>query len=671
MNIMKKRYIIFLLLFIGAIIVFHEKTFAATPLDSLKFEYLCDLSRTKPGDKARLEIYNKLSRIVKDTQTELYYIDRMLREAQAQKNNEYVCKAYLSRLVLAYNTYDVDEVNRWYRLLEQVARKEQLYEMMFRGRRGVIDMLNVSGDYEEEEKESLKMLEEARELKSDLGMMLAYQCLSHAYRATFRQKEAAEILEKAYDIAYHLKDISIVEINNLLIGTYQTLNDQPNILKWTKKMDAYLQNEISENPALKVELKGWILLTYIAYLTYYTEEKDLDRAADYLKLAEEYKMTGYAIYENYYHLARYRYFFTAKMYNEALVEIDFIIELYRELAPGSFGFMNFQKANLLERMERTDEALALYQRAFYIIDSVQVVTLNKQTELLKKDYDTDQLLLKKELIQGNIQSLFLFLVIVIIVILLCFVAHAYRVRTGLRKSEEEMRRMAEEMEQANVAKEVFLSTISTSISVPLNSVVSGSLKLASEEVLDVNERKLISENLNKTSAELLELINNILNLSRLEAGMMKFNPEVIEIIPFVQGIAALLQSKGKKVDVSLPEIDQENSELKVYADIARLQEIFNNVLVGEEILKIRIQILKESSSLQIDVLGTELVCSEPSQETTIANEVNRMVMEYFGGQYTVLVAEDESQVPAMVRMKFPIKIPTHSSLSSQTNIRVG
>lgn len=650
---MMKKSILMLLLSFGGLFSIYGNIVAAnlsTARDSLKFELLRTLNRTKMGDEVRLATYEELSKIVKDTQTELFYIDKLLKEAQEQKNNEYICKAYMARLVLAYNTFDVEGVNKWYNLLEPIARKEKLYDLMFSGRRGVVDMFNVTGDYEREEKEALKMLEEARALNNDKGMMASYECLSHAYRSTFRVKEAAQILEKAYDIAYRTNS-SILEINNLLIGTYQELKDQANILKWTNNQNSNLKQQIAKNPSAKVELRGWLLLTYLAYLSYYTVEKDWNHAAIYLKLSEEHKMEGYGVYENYYHLTRYDYFCAVERYEQALVEVDMIINLYRELSPIGFGTMNFQKAYILEKLGRIDDALALYKRSFSVIDSIHVVSLNKQTEQLKKDYDTDQLLLRKEKIISDNQTLLLILVAIVIVILVFFVIHAYRVRKGLQKSEEEMRKMAEEMEQANIAKELFLSNISTYISVPLNSVVDGSLKLASDEVQDMNERKQISDTLNKTSAKLLGLINNILELSRLEASMMKFKLEDIEIVSFVQGIVRLIASQGKEIKFIQPESEK---VLKVHVDIARLQEVFSNVLgAGDGSMQLSMQVLEGGESLQIEITGSSLATNEKStQEVTIVNEVNRLLIEYFGGKY--IIKTDEGSSISTIYFQLPL-----------------
>ena len=637
-----KRILFILCFLLGGVIPVEVVSAAEQPqvTDSVKFNLLHKLNHTQPGDSARLAIYHELSRISQDTQTAIYYADKLLKEAEKQKNSEYICRAYYTQLVLAFNSFDTKGVNTWYALLEPTARKAKQYDLLFRGKRGYISMLNITGDFEQQEKEALKMLEEARDLKNDVGMITAYQCLSHAYRSTFRGEEAAKVLEKGCEIAYRIEDEDLIlETNNLLINTYQDLKDQANILKWTQKLDRFLQKRITEVPALKSELRSWILLTYLAYLGYYNTKGDLVHANKYMKLAEEHFVSGYIIYDIYYYKARYDYYQKANMLNEALVELDIIIDLYQKMSFVEFGSMSFQKANILRDLGREDDALALYKRSFTIIDSLQVMLLNKQTEQLKKDFDTDQLLLSKEKMQRNIQFFFLSLVVLIIIIFLCFVAHTYYIRKGLRKSEEEMRQMAQEMELANNAKDVFLSTISTAISTPLNSVVEGSLKLALDEVTEKEERKKISKTLNITSANLLEMINNILNLSRLEAGMMKFKIEEVEIIPFVQGIAGLLRSKGKDIELSLP--DTEGKVLKVSADIMRLQEVLTSTLAGSGKLELSIEVPNGETLVAFTISGSSLASyQEPPQEVVIANEVNRLLVEYFGGKYAVKANEN-------------------------------
>ena len=110
-----------------------------------KTELLRKLNNTAPGDSTRLEIYFQLTRVVDNNEIELYYVNKLLQEAKLQKNSWYECRAYLSRMILAYNNYNVEEVNKWMDILEPIAKRENYYDFYFLGKRCVIDMLLVTG----------------------------------------------------------------------------------------------------------------------------------------------------------------------------------------------------------------------------------------------------------------------------------------------------------------------------------------------------------------------------------------------------------------------------------------------------------------------------------------------------------------------------------------------
>lgn len=77
-------------------------------------------------------------------------------------------------------------------------------------------------------------------------------------------------------------------------------------------------------------------------------------------------------------------------------------------------------------------------------------------------------------------------------------------------------------EEANEMKNRFLSNISYHIRIPLNGVVGFSQLIASEPNMPDELRKVLFHH-QKNSEELMRLVNDVLDLSRLEAGMMKFN----------------------------------------------------------------------------------------------------------------------------------------------------
>ena len=625
---MKTMITFLVLLFAG----FCMKSYAESSPEKEKMILLHQLSKTPANDTTRLEILNKLRRTVSSPLVELYYIHKLLEEAEAMKNDRYICKAYLAYMSVDYNDYNPEGVNRWMKLMEPIARKAKLYTELFEGKRCVIDMLMVKSEYELEEKEANKMLQEAKKLNNSVGITLAYQCLANVYRMIYRTKEATDVLKKAYEESLKTDEGYVIEINRSLIATYEELDDYPNWIKWIKVQDNYLNQIIRKEPGAEARLRGWLMMTYISYLSYYTKV-DLSQAEKYLYLAEKYNMAGYGTFNFYYSQARYDYFQASGQLEKALAELEPLREIFKESSPSMYSAMNFRKAMILNKLDRVDEALAIYKQAFLIRDSINIATLNKQTEQLKKDYNADLLLLEKEKIEHTTQLVFLILTGVVFIILIVFIIHTYCIRKHLHKSEREMRRMAEETEQANVAKELFLSTISTAISRPLNEVVDGSMALATDNVIDVEDRKRISGSIDKTSTKLMELINNILDLSRLEAGMMKYREEDVDLLMVIRSwIDTLPDNIRERLTVSLPQ----HISFPVYMDVVRLQEIFNNaVLTSPGELSLIIEPIKDGSYMQICITGSILSSGQQLQEISIANEVNRLLAEHFGGCYEV------------------------------------
>lgn len=625
---MKTMITFLVLLFAG----FCMKSYAESSPEKEKMILLHQLSKTPANDTTRLEILNKLRRTASSPLVELYYIHKLLKEAEAMKNDRYICKAYLAYMSVDYNDYNPEGVNRWMKLMEPIARKAKLYTELFEGKRCVIDMLMVKSEYELEEKEANKMLQEAKRLNNSVGITLAYQCLANVYRMIYRTEEATDVLKKAYKESLKTDEEYVIEITRSLIATYKELNDNTNWIKWIKVQDNYLNQIIRKEPGAEARLRGWLMMTYISYLSYYTKV-DLSQAEKYLYLAEKYNMAGYGTFNFYYSQARYDYFQASGQLEKALAELEPLREIFKESSPSMYSAMNFRKAMILNKLDRVDEALVIYKQAFLIRDSINIATLNKQTEQLKKDYNADLLLLEKEKIEHTTQLVFLILTGVVFIILIVFIIHTYCIRKHLHKSEREMRRMAEETEQANVAKELFLSTISTAISRPLNEVVDGSMALATDNVIDMESRKRISGSIDKTSTKLMELINNILDLSRLEAGMMKYREENVDLLMVIRSwIGTLPDNIRERLTVSLPQ----HISFPVYMDVVRLQEIFNNaVLTSLGELSLIIEPIKDGSYMQICITGSILSSGQQLQEISIANEVNRLLAGHFGGCYEV------------------------------------
>lgn len=96
---------------------------------------------------------------------------------------------------------------------------------------------------------------------------------------------------------------------------------------------------------------------------------------------------------------------------------------------------------------------------------------------------------------------------------------------SFKERENQLQILQEKAEEANHMKSAFLANMSHEIRTPLNAIVGFTNLLQEEENLSDEEKELFKDTINKNSNLLLNLINDILELSRIESGRMSFNFE--------------------------------------------------------------------------------------------------------------------------------------------------
>ena len=151
----------------------------------------------------------------------------------------------------------------------------------------------------------------------------------------------------------------------------------------------------------------------------------------------------------------------------------------------------------------------------------------------------------------------------------------------LAKLTEDILAAREEAEEANRAKSDFLASMSHELRTPLNAVIG---------FADVIERELFGPMGNdkyveyihdiKVSGEhLLDLISDILDLSKVEAGMLELNESVFEVPEVVDASIHLVKGRAARDGVAL-DIDLPDKLPPVYADERKVKQILVNLLVN-------------------------------------------------------------------------------------------
>ena len=136
---------------------------------------------------------------------------------------------------------------------------------------------------------------------------------------------------------------------------------------------------------------------------------------------------------------------------------------------------------------------------------------------------------------------------------------------------------ARKAESANKAKTDFLSTMSHDIRTPMNAII-GLTTLAEKNPGDVESTKESLRKISLASNHLLTLINDILDISKVESGKLKLSPLTFSIVETVENLVNISQPMIKEKNIEFCfHINQFEKEY-LYTDQLRLNQIFINIL---------------------------------------------------------------------------------------------
>lgn len=151
----------------------------------------------------------------------------------------------------------------------------------------------------------------------------------------------------------------------------------------------------------------------------------------------------------------------------------------------------------------------------------------------------------------------------------------------LRAQRDEIENARRVAEQASLAKSQFLANMSHEIRTPLGAIL-GFSNIIQDPGLAPDERRQFTEIINRNGQELSRLINDLLDLSKVEAGKMQFERAKVDVSDLLSDVIETLRPKADEKGLTLWFANEPGVPPAVYTDPTRLRQILVN-LIGNAI----------------------------------------------------------------------------------------
>lgn len=206
---------------------------------------------------------------------------------------------------------------------------------------------------------------------------------------------------------------------------------------------------------------------------------------------------------------------------------------------------------------------------------------------------------------------------------LYFYYHTKKLKDELQESESALRDAKDRAEESSRLKSAFLANMSHEIRTPLNAIVGFSDVLASGGSSEDEQQGYVD--IIKTNSDLLlRLINDILDVSRLEADRVTFTFEECDVVPLCQRVLASVSQARKSENEFIFECDRESMDMRT--DTQRLQQVIINLLSNADKFTRNGKI---TLGLKVDEKQREVLFSVSDTGTGIPLEKQRLVFERF------------------------------------------
>lgn len=570
---MYKKQIVLILIALSTTFIF-DNVRAASTLDSLE-QVLARLP-----DSARLIKLNDLAYQNPDDYSYKIYAEKLLKEAEQQKNNKYLGNAYF--LLIKYHySHDIDSMRLLLKEAEPVFLNGNNLEYFFRTKTWNIYTYEQQENDERVFSEAKLINKLSEQLNYPEGKEMVDQAIAHYYSSKKLFKEAFNLYEDVYKRMEARNSPPIKRINIIR----QILNhrgDEIDVNKriyYLQKLKTYI-DECQENNITQLDKEN--PLYYIKYLyhrSYLFVAYDLgDTALMRSHLQEaEYMTQEYPIKNQATVLMRLKahYYILSKQYTKA---IDLYNEMIKDISPKHnrqyLIDLLYEQADMYHKIGKDDLAISQYKKCISLNDSLRRSEYLDELAKMQIQHQEDKKALKIKELQLKVSHNTLWELGALLIISLLTCTFFGYIIYSRKKRNRFLRKAKERAEESDRMKSAFLSNINHEIRTPLNAIIGFSEILIDEE--DEEQRRQYVNIIRENNGMLQQLIDGILSISNIESGTISFkftNFSLSELMKEIRHIAPTKIPGTTNIEYS------QGPDKKIKADRSYLGQALINLLL--------------------------------------------------------------------------------------------
>lgn len=512
--------------------------------------------------------------------------------------------------------------------------------------------------------EANKMMQEAEQEQYMDGIANAYNVLSSIYQLKRLYSLAIDNKKKEIEITleYGLDKYNLSTTYSMLGGLYSLTGKTDEALECLNKSATCIYSSTQE------------FYYYVRLAQYYLLINDNAQAWDYLKKPKTYP-TLKEVQKNLQEYAGVlkQYYIATKQYEKALEVQDHIISVYHQNDKNYIEDI-LNRAAIYYEMGDLSQAAQYYNKYYTLNDSAQISNENITAGEFAAMLGVERLNLEKSELQqqmqqrdlANKQRIIIFLIALLSLGFIIFYREHLlngRLRISQKRlseknnellcSQEELKYAKEQAEDGSRMKSEFIQNMSHEIRTPLNSIV-GFSQILSSYFSDNDDTKEYAHIIEQNSTSLLQLVNDVLDLSYLDGEREIPAQSIAEITGVCQTCIDQVRSKLKP-DVQLiftPE--RENFTMQTNPD--RISQILMNLLQNaakftqEGSVTLTYHIREEEKVILFSVTDTGIGIPADKQEavferftkldsfvpgTGLGLSISRLIAEKMGGSLLI------------------------------------